>query len=103
MMTDLGYSDFLENYELSKTFNWSGGSYLCAIGERLDQKELGSGGFATQSDQTLVCSKAQFGSSLPQEKDQVTLDGMAYRIETVTHSPDNDFVVINLQDSSRGV
>ena len=101
-MIDLGYADFLTTYELTVNFTLGGASFLGAISDRTDSKNLAFGGMDTETDQTLVCPLAQFGT-LPVEKETVVVDGKTMRIESIKHSPDGKFLVLNLNDPTRGI
>ena len=102
MMIDLGYAEFLNTYELTVSFTLNGVGYLGAISDRTDTRDLGIGGFELQTDQTLVSPVAQFNGTLPEEKQTVVVDGKTMRIESVRLSPDGKFIVLNLNDNTRG-
>jgi len=109
MMADFyGQAEALEQIEaeLNLTFTWSGGSYPCIYGDRTESKELGYGGFALDSDVTVVVRKDAFSSGngpFPQPKDDITLDSRSLNIQSVDYAPDGSSLVLACNDPTRGV
>jgi hypothetical protein len=60
------------------------------------------GGFAEQSDLTLVTASRQF-SIAPEPEQTVLILGKVYRIREKTTSPCQTFYVLTLYDPTRGV
>lgn len=90
--------------ELETTFTWEGNTYACAPGERMADKDLGVGGLAPVAGLTLVVDKSLFPTgTAPAENDTVTHNSVGLRINSVTHSPDGGFLVLECVDDSRGV
>jgi len=91
--------------ELGATCRWNTTTLPCIISERGESKDLGYGGFATETDVSVVIRKALFGASgpFPAPKDLVILPDRTLNVQTVTHAPDGSVVVLACNDPTRGV
>jgi len=103
MAFNSGIGDLLDAYELTVPFTWQGVEYRGAISDRTDSRDLGEGGYALGAAQVLVVATSQFASTRPAEKDKVTVNSKTLRIDSVTTSPDDGFLVCQLTDPNRGV
>lgn len=88
--------------ELGVQFVWNGTSYPCQIGARRESKDLGDGGFGLNSGLDIVIRQEAIGTP-PAIKDIVSIGTRILRVEMVTWSPDDAFVVLSCEDNTKGV
>jgi len=103
-MSDVyGQADAVEQVEteLGSLVTLASGVYPCILGSRAESKDLGMGGFATDSDLVIVIRKELF-STEPVTEELVTVTDRVVRTQTITHAPDGSVLVLACNDSTRG-
>ena len=95
--------------ESKAVLTWKGATYKCLPSGAIRSKQIESGGFGLDSDISLVCLVADFGSASAEAlvsallKTQITYLGHTYRVESVTVAAGGYQIVIKATDLNKGV
>ena len=100
-MEDFGLASDLADLPFGTTFTWSSGTYTGSIGDVADSKALDAGGYGLSEDQELVCRTSQF-TTRPAPEQTVIIGTTTLRIESVTTSPCDTFLVLRLKTAAKG-
>ena len=86
---------------LGQTFKWSGLTLPCFASGVRKTSRIGSGGFALESDLTLIARQNLFTLTSPQAGETLDFDNLAYQILAVTAVHDI-YLRLECDDPNRG-
>ena len=82
--------------DLGDVFTWNGTDWPGTIGDAGENAVLQIGGDMFDVKFVIVTPKAQFGATLPAQRDAVTVNGEAYRLGPVNTSPSDPFLELTV-------
>lgn len=76
-----------------KVLTWKGEDYHCSVSSTNNSKNLESGGYMLETNNTFVVVKSDFCNFIyPKEQEKIIYSGVTYRIFQVNHESNNSFI-----------